>query len=589
MRKAWSISTTVRNPERLRNFLITLKEIENEEWNHKTQIEFQARLVKNRYYGFGSTQFYNNLPSHLVEHIQDINHIITLDEAVHILEERNYPEGIAIRGRTSYKPLEKIGLASIVDRKIKLTSLGKYLLEDDYDLGEMFFKSFLKWQYPNPVDRDFRDAKIYNLKPFILTLHLINEVNKICRFKDMKEVGISKTEFEIFGQTLLNYKDLETQAKTLVEFRLALKAIKPHKEKKEFIQKNIEEFLADFTNIDNNNLSDYADNTIRYFRLTRLIHIRGNGFYIDLEPRRMVEINALLETYDGSSDEFSKKDYIDYISDINLPVLPWQSEQEQKKISDAIKVEVEALEFELEMQEFLDAKSVEELREYRKKLQNIKIKKELQNLSKIDETIDALNNIRNLDLKPSIALEKYITMALNIINDAKEIRANSLVGDDNEFIFTAPANKPDIECYYESFNSICEVTMLNGRDQWHNEGQPVMRHFRDFENSSSNKSNYCLFVAPKLHRDTINTFWFSLKYEYEGTKQKIVPFTINQIIEILEVIKKLKEKGKLFSHLQFQNILDEIVALKDEDSVNNSDDWLRAIPESINKFRREVL
>ncbi|WP_373002994.1 AlwI family type II restriction endonuclease [Sulfurimonas sp.] len=589
MRKAWSISTTVRNPERLRNFLITLKEIENEEWNHKTQIEFQARLVKNRYYGFGSTQFYNNLPSHLVEHIQDINHIITLDEAVHILEERNYPEGIAIRGRTSYKPLEKIGLASIVDKKIKLTSLGKYLLEDDYDLGEMFFKSFLKWQYPNPVDRDFRDSEIYNLKPFILTLHLINEVNKLCKSKSINAVGISKTEFEIFGQTLLNYKDLKTQAKTLVEFRLALKALKTYKEKKEFIQKYIEEFLADFTNIDNNNLSDYADNTIRYFRLTRLIHIRGNGFYIDLEPRRMVEINALLETYDGSSDEFSKKDYIEYISDINLPVLPWQSEQEQKKISDAIKVEIEALESELQMQVPLDAKNVEELREYRKKLQNIKIKKELQNLSKIDETIEALNNIRNLDLKPSIALEKYITMALNIINDAKEIKANSLVGDDNEFIFTAPANKPDIECYYESFNSICEVTMLNGRDQWHNEGQPVMRHFRDFENASSTELNYCLFIAPKLHRDTINTFWFSLKYEYEGTKQKIVPFTINQIIEILEVIKKLKEDGKLFSHLQFQKILDEIVALKDEDSVNNSDDWLRAIPEQINKFKREVL
>ena len=63
--------------------------------------------------------------------------------------------------------------------------------------------------------------------------------------------------------------------------------------------------------------------------------------------------------------------------------------------------------------------------------------------------------------------------------------------------------------------------MLNGRDQWHNEGQPVMRHFRDFENASVLNDNYCLFIAPKLHRDTINTFWFSVKYEYEGTKYNI--------------------------------------------------------------------
>jgi len=582
LKKAWSISTTVRNPERLRNFLITLKEIEGYEWCKDTQIEFQIRLIKNRFYGFNSTQFYSGLTQAQIDLIDDVKNSISYLDAKDILVTKNYVDS-DMRGRNSFKPLEKIGLASIVDKKIKITSLGEYLLSEDYDFGELFFKSFLKWQYPNPVDRDFKDRDVYDVKPFILTLHLINEVNKLCKTKNINAVGISKTEFEIFGQTLLNYTDLKSQARILVAFRLALKKIKEHKAKKEFIQNYIEEFLADFTNIDNNNLSDYADNTIRYFRLTRLIYIRGGGFYIDLEPRRMVEIKALLEVYDGSSDNFTKEKYIKYISDINLPILPWETKKEQKKISDAIIAEIMLLETELEMQEDLSEKDVEDLRICRKKLQNIKIKKELQQISKIDETIDALKNIRNLDLKPSIALEKYITMALSIINDAKDIRANSLVGDDNEFIFTAPANKPDIECYYDSFNSICEVTMLNGRDQWHNEGQPVMRHFRDFENSSDQDSNYCLFVAPKLHRDTINTFWFSLKYEYEGTKQKMVPFTIEQIVEILEVIKKLKKENKIFSHLEFKKLLDNIVALRNK--VGNSDEFLRAIPQKIVEFK----
>jgi hypothetical protein len=460
----------------------------------------------------------------------------------------------------------------------------------------MFFKSFLKWQYPNPVDRDFKDSEIYNLKPFILTLQLINEVNNICKIKEMKAKGISRVEFEIFGQTLLNYKDLKSQANSLINFRLALEKIKDHKEKKDFTESYIDDFLSDFTNIDYNNLKDYADNTIRYFRLTRFIYIRGGGYYIDLEPRRMIEINNLLNTFNGSSETFTKEEYIKYISDISLPILPWEVKDKLIEIYTDLINDINHLQKKLsqEITPFKNLDTVDNLnseikilRQDRHKLQNIILKQELTDISKIDEVIDALVNIRKLDLKPSIALEKYITMALNIINDAKDIKANSLVGDDNEFIFTAPANKPDIECYYDSFNSICEVTMLNGRDQWHNEGQPVMRHFRDFENNSSLKDNYCLFVAPKLHRDTINTFWISLKYEYEGTQQKIVPFTITQIIEIIQVIKELKENDKPFSHLQFQKLLDNIINLKDD--VRDSDDWLRKIPNTILNFKNEVL
>ena len=595
MKKVWSISTTVRNPERLRNFLITLKEIEGKEWNKETQIEFQTRLIKNRFYGFNNAQFYNGLSQQQKDLIDNIKNSISLEQAREILKTKNYVDA-DMRGRNSYKPLEKMGLVSIIDNKIKITSLGEYLLSDDYDLGDMFFKSFLKWQYPNPIDRDFKDNEIYDLKPFILTLHLINEVNNICKKKKITVKGISKQEFEIFGQTLLNYQDLKDQASSLINFRLEFEKIKGHKEEKDFTENYIDNFLSDFTNIDYNNLKDYADNTIRYFRLTRFIYIRGGGYYIDLEPRRMIEINNLLNTFNGSGEAFTKEEYIQYISDINLPILPWEEKDKLIEIYTDLINDIINLQEQLN-QEIITFKTLDNvdslkseiktLRQYRHKLQNLILKQELVDISKIDEVIDALVNIRKLDLKPSIALEKYITMALNIINDAKDIKANSLVGDDNEFIFTAPSNKPDIECYYDNFNSICEVTMLNGRDQWHNEGQPVMRHFRDFENNSSLTDNYCLFVAPKLHRDTINTFWISLKYEYEGTKQKIVPFTITQIIDILQVIKELKENNKSFSHLQFQKLLDNIINFKD--SVNNSDDWLRAIPNIILTFKKEVL
>ncbi len=593
MKKIWSISTTLRSPERLRGFLIVLKKMEGEEWTKSNQIKFQTKLIQDRVYGFSNTQFYNGLTQVQIDLIEDIAQPISFEQAIEIFNKKNYKDP-AMRGRTSYKPLEKMGLVTLVNKTIKITNLGKYLLRDDYDFGEIFFKSFLKWQYPNPVDRDFRDGKVYNLKPFVLTLHLINRVNQICKEKNIKEKGISRLEFELFALTLINYVDLEQQANTLINFRVTLEKIAEHKDKKIFIENYKSSLSLEFENFHHSHT--YTDNVLRYFRITRYLYIRGGGYYIDLEPRRMVEINSLLDTFDGGKEDMAKKEYIDYISDINLPELPWETQEKLTEIYHKLTRGINDLEIELG-KEKISLKiisttnglkdEIERLRLYRTQLQNSILKRELSDISKIEEVIDKLVNIRHLDLKPSIALEKYITMALNIINDAKDIKANSKVGDDNEFIFTAPANQPDIECYYDNFNSICEVTTLTSRDQWHNEGQPVMRHFRDFENNSEQDDNYCLFVAPKIHRDTINTYWTSVKYEYEGSKQKIVPFTIDQIIGILGTIKEIKISDQAFSHLQFQKLLDDIIDLTGESK--HSDDWLRQIPECIENWKSDVI
>lgn len=49
-RKPWSISTTVRNPARLRDFVLVLAEIEGKPFDTNTQCEFQIRLIQSRLY-----------------------------------------------------------------------------------------------------------------------------------------------------------------------------------------------------------------------------------------------------------------------------------------------------------------------------------------------------------------------------------------------------------------------------------------------------------------------------------------------------------------------------------------------------------
>ena len=173
------------------------------------------------------------------------------------------------------------------------------------------------------------------------------------------------------------------------------------------------------------------------------------------------------------------------------------------------------------------------------------------------------------------------TLALNVIDDAIEIKPNYPLGDDHEPSFTAPRDVPDIECFYEDFNMICEVTMLTTRSQWFNEGQPVMRHLRDFEDRSNQQNNYCLFIAPKIHDDTLNTFWFATKYEYDGKKQKVLPLTISQFQDLLNKVYELKENGKKVYHEQIKCMFETCtnVAL-----LTGSSEWRAHIKKEFSKW-----
>src|SRR3989339_1598483 len=281
MKKPWSITTTLRNPERLRNFLIVLQELENSEWTLENQRKYQILLIKARVYGYGSNQFYNGLSQKQIDLIDDQTKEISFEKAEEIFNAKNY-EDPAMRGRQSINPLKKIGLVSIKDGVVFITSLGKLFLKTDFDLGEIFFRSFIKWQIPNLDSDDYKLDDGYDIKPFIGVLHLIQKVNEISEKLGKIVKGIDKEEFSLFCPTLVNYKLIGSYAKQIIALRKNL--IGKTKQEQKIIwneYKNIfaQKFLgtSDATKIKKllSNLKDYGDNAIRYFRLTRYIYIRG--------------------------------------------------------------------------------------------------------------------------------------------------------------------------------------------------------------------------------------------------------------------------------------------------------------------------
>lgn len=607
MKKPWSISTTVRNPDRLRDFLGVLKELEGQPFNSENQIKYQILLIQNKLYKP------TNLIREQEEYFDDVEKEMPFSVAQEIFNAQNY-EDPAMRGRNSIAPLNKMGLciAKNSAEGVKITPLGESFLSEDYDLGKVFFIHFLKWQLPNPASRSFSEDDGFAIKPFIGTLHLINEVNKRWAKLGNDPIGIGKDEFSLFAPTLIDYRKIRKQAEKLIEYRVGLRSQKDDKSKKKFRDKFRKDFAKAFLGTSKsgeitkllNNLKDYGDNAIRYFRLTRYLHIRGGGFYVDLEPRRSIELDKLLSTDNAAPLAFESADeYIEYLADLEQPVLPWETKSELERIADNLSRDVQGYVSDLKSKAIktpafnfqeIDKLNTEQLKQYidnmrayRRKLQELEIHFESQDVSKIQEYINALKNIHQSGNKKSIELEKLSTLALNALNDALKIRPNYPVGDDNEPTFTAPANKPDIECFYEKFNSVCEVTMLTDRSQWYNEGQPVMRHMRDFEESHTDKTVYGLFIAPRLHQDTVETFWMATKYGYKGAAQKIVPLSIAQFVRLLEILLEIRKQGKRFTHDELLNLYEQILGLTNR--VAHSEEWIEQIPETITEWQKSIL
>lgn len=606
MKKPWSITTTVRNPLRIKDFLSAASELCGKTWDKETQKEYQKLLIQKRLYGFDSVQFYNGLPSNITSLIDDTDSEIPMDIIDEIPRIKNYAD-FDMRGRQSMNPLTKFGFIRIDDdtKIISLTGSGRELLEtDDNEIGKVLLRSFLKWQIPNPASRDYPEDDGYSGVPFVLALKLIMRVNEIEKERNHNAVGLQKREFALFATTLTNYNDIDLYANKIIELR-DLQDGKSKQERKKirdnFKIRFAEEYTesSDFSSINKflKNLNDYGDNAIRYFRLTNFIRIRGGGFYVDIEPSRLTEINSLFESEWYKPKQFNSKDeYLDYLCSNIEPQYPWETKEKLIEIAGNIQKDIIGLVREenesFTSLSFADLSSnelkskIEDLRAYRNDLRNRNDHDKAQPAEYIAQCIQQFGDIYNSEEKSrALMLEHLSTMGLHAFNDAISVKPNYPIGDDNEPTSTAPGGVPDIECVYNDFGMVCEVTMLKNRSQWFNEGQPVMRHLRDFE--SVHENSYCLFIAPSIHTDTAETFYIANNFGYKGQKQKIAPITIAQFVGMLETLRIMRENNKSFKNSDMRALLDEIV--DNSSTENDSEQWIGNIQRIVVDWQNSLL
>jgi len=550
MIKPWSISTTVRSPERLRAFLQVLKLQEGEAWNEDAQQKFQIRLIQARVYGAGRAQFHAGLSPEQIELVNSTRDI-SYGEAEAVFNAKGY-EDPPMRGRTSFKPLQKFGFAMLVDGKVKISEAGEQFLSEDAD-RDIFLRCLLKWQLPNPLDKHgFPQRYGYCIRPFMGVLMLIREVNRLCFDVGEKAKGIGWDEFGIFGLTLTDHKNIDSTARDIMRYRADAAGVP------DGLQNLAKKYRPQY-NL--RHIRDFTDNAIRYFRMTDMISVRGGGRYIDIEPLREAEMKFLADEFSAAPDmnlAMDEKAYSEQLGNPRVPKLPPR-----------------------------DSAALDKAARIRENMQ-----RDMQQREKTQESIVqliALSKGRDagLFMKPSVQLEHQATMGLMALDDAVSITPNYPVGSDGLPMSHAPGGKPDIECQYDNFALICEVTLSKSRDQWIQEGQPVMRHLRDFEERHEGKDAFGVFIAPVVHRDTVNTFWASVKHAFEGKAQRIVPLTIAQFCDILAVCADRQGRN---NPINKGDLLDLWLSICDE--VKRHDDsreWVAQIPLKISQWKEKVL
>lgn len=610
LKSLWYIATNLRNPQMLLGYLQTAKELENEPWNNVTKRKFQKLLIKNRLYLLPeSSQSFNKLSPEQKRLLRDDTIEMTFEQAEAIFNTKCYSKSES-RGEFSLMPLVRLGFVMPSKKRNKnrcntnyvtITDVGNQILSGKYNIKDILLEQLLKIQIPSVLENRYKIH--WHVRPFVCVLRLIKRINELCKERGLKEKGITVVEFGIFALSIDDYRYVDEIAERVLEFRAEYESRKTTAEKDLYRKEYILKYLAGFCN-PLINTNEYANVIINYMRYLGFIRLRGKFGYacVDLSPLRKIEIAVLLEKDNGQDIVMPGKKWLEYFTTYGTYELPWDTvEYLQKILQNLVKIANE-LEDKLNIkhteifissikQELKD--KTNELREYILSLKETSTNIDYtQDISKIDEVIERLKRVRysekEIGISPALAMEKWTALALTVMDNFISINPNYIKGYDGEAIFTAPKGVPDIEGFYEDYNIVCEVTTQTSCEQWYKEGQPVMRHVRSFEDQHLDKICYGLFVAPSLHMDAINTFYMSITHPrgFQGKLMKLIPITINQLIDILQIVKVFKETHKKLTHRDLKDFYDKVIdAAFDSDSL----EWANKIPKILEEWKISLL
>lgn len=501
-------TTTMRNPERMKDFLEVLARYDGEILTNRLIMRVVKELIQSGEYRPRSVSEVIKRKWIREERLSDHEAEIVIEDNPQMHKEAGFDRGWPSRFDTWFKITKELGFVYFwPGEPIELSESGRMLLERDHPENEqlVFANAFAKYQRHNP----FRRILNTNV-PLVLLIQTIQLLNAD---PDFNGAGISRSEIPL----LLCWRDDE--AKGLYELIKEVRqryGFNPSDEIILSICENLYENDGKVVTMNSNSiLVDYPDEFIRKMRLTGLISLRGGGRFVDINSKERAAVDHLLENYAEFPVFRTEREFFDYISHVDRALVGHLTVSAAPTLA-----------------------TPKELARWAQHYQWECIKTEMLNLSKNGKSTDEILRV----IEAPLRLEFLTSLAIISKLPQVTVRPNFTSDDEGLPVSFASGGSPDIECIEKNDTALVEVTLLKGTGQHIRESQSVRRHLEDYRNRGVINS-YSIFVSPKAFVDTCNNAEFN-RVQY-GLDIRILD--IDLFVEQLERCETLQEASSTAS------------------------------------------
>ena len=451
---------------------------------------------------------------------------------------------------------------------------------------ECMLRALLAYEIPSVVEPSHGQE---GFKPFFFILQVLNKLSTL-----QNKQGLSMIEMTIV-QAYRDHRLVDQVVEKIVIFR-AQREAKIGRVAKRRKDSELLDQLATVAGLQSSSLKDYADVNFRYSRLTGLVSYKGKKLV--LSEKKLPVINSILV---GGSKILGKGDNKPYLLRLwNGAGLPTDNVVTAREEIIRFRQLLISSRVDLGLTSAIpDNEDIAELNQIRIRLEVLyqqvleknyaseqhgeeQVREIIAYLKSIDkQPIDKDVYDFEIDDEPAF-LEWAVWRAFLAINDLvnEPHEARRFKVDQDFFpIGCAPGNGPDLIFEFEDYVLVTEVTLTNSSRQEAAEGEPVRRHVAREKAkiaATSGKPVYGLFLARTIDNNTAETFRIGVWYNGdEPDFINIVPVTLKQFILMME-----KYLTNRFDNKVLRQVLDNCLIPRNA----HAPAWKKEIQKVVNGF-----